>query len=185
MPLVSIIGCASAAQRTTPPPADGRVSAAERAEGKAVTNAAAQEAKAHDFVEIEFVAGSATLTENAKTSLNAVLQQAQQSGKIDEVLVLSWSDEEYPSKGLKKQSPAQIDLAEKRNKAIKEYMKTVRSVSVDTYNMAKQPNALSRWFNTSDNRLKNSMTAAGLPTSADSQQYPSKASHSVILVKIE
>lgn len=169
------MGCANYAHKTSE----------ENKESKAISNAAALEAKAHDFVEIEFRQGSSELTDNAKASLNSVLEQARRSGKIDEVLVLSWSDEDYPSNISQQQPKQQRELAEKRNVSIKQYLKALRPVDVDTYNMAEKPNTLSKWFNTTDNKLKKSFLSAGLPTTADSPSYKSKASHSVILVKVE
>lgn len=176
-------GCSSAQrinEEGTP-----RKSAAEEAESRSITQKAASEVQAHNFVEIEFKPGSADLTDNAKTSLNKLVQDSGKAGKIDEVMVLSWSDYEYPSKNIKKLPRAQIDLAQKRNRAVENYVKSIQRVDVDAYNMAEQPNALSKWFNATDSRLKNALVAAGLPTTADDPQYPSKASHSVVLVKIE
>lgn len=183
MPLLSIVSCATGPQRTSED--KSKMAATEAAEGRVVTNTAAVEAKAHDFVEIEFRPGSAELTERDRASLASVVEQARRAGKIDEVIVLSWSDKEYPSNRISKLSKPEIALAEKRNKAVEEYIKTVRDVKVDTYNMAERPNSISKWFNTTDNKLKNSFIAAGLPTTADSPKSPSKASHSVVLVKIE
>lgn len=182
--LLALIGCANAPEKGAKSD-QARTAFTEEAEGRAVTSAAAKEVRAHNFVEIEFNPGSSVLSESAKTSLNAIMEQARQDGKIDEVIVLSWADQEYPSANVKKLSKPQTELAENRNKAVENYVKTIRRVDVDTYNMAAQPNALSKWFNTTDNKLKKSFLAAGLPTTADSPKYPSKASHSVILVKIE
>lgn len=177
------LGCSSA-QKTTEE-GTPRKSAAEEAESRDITQKAANEVQAHKFMEIEFKPGSAELTENAKNSLAKLVQASGQVGKIDEVMVLSWSDYEYPSKNVKKLPKAQIDLAQKRNRAVEHYVKSIQRVDVDAYNMAEQPNALSKWFNATDNRLKNALVAAGLPTTADDPQYPSKASHSVVLVKLE
>lgn len=164
-------------------PEDGTV---ESQDANRVTNAAANEVKAHDFVEIAFDLGSATLSLNSRNSLNALLNQSSNAGKIEEILVMSWADDELPSKDKKKLSRLQRDLASKRNSAIRDYLRAARSgVDIDTYNMAKQPNALSRMFNTTNSRLKKSLVDAGLPTTADDPQYPSKASHAVILVKVE
>ncbi len=69
--------------------------------------------------------------------------------------------------------------------ACKHSSRTGEVSEVDTYNMPKQPNAFSRWFNTSDARLKKSLVAEGLPTTADSLQYPSKASHSIVMVLLK
>lgn len=182
--LMSILGCGGSPQKVVEVEAP-RTSFTEEAEGRSINNTAAREAKAHNFVEIKFAPGSASLSQHAKISLNAVIEQAKRDGKVEELIVLSWSDEEYPSKKLKKLPRVQRELAEKRNKAIESFVKETRSVDVDTYNMAEQPHAISKWFNTADSRLKNSLVAAGLPTTADDPQYPSKASHSVVFVKLE
>ncbi|MDZ4663196.1 MAG: hypothetical protein SGJ18_16415 [Pseudomonadota bacterium] len=180
--LLTAMGCAGTPHKVTEA---GKPKVTEELAGGSPTNAAAREVKAHNFVEIEFKEGSATLTESAQSSVIAVIEQARRDGDIDEVIVLSWSDEEYPSKNLSKLPKKQRELAEKRNRAVESYVKKLKSVDVDSYNMAEQPNALSKWFNSTDSRLKGAFVAAGLPTTADSPQYISKASHSVILVKVE
>ena len=176
------VGCNGQPHKTT---TQSEPTVMQKVDGSGVPNAAAKEANAHNFVEIEFTPGSSDLTENAKSSVNAVLQQARQAGTIDEVIVMSWSDREYPAKDIKKLPKAEKDLAERRNKAVESFIKSGQSLDVDKYNMAAQPNVFSKWFNTRDSRLKNSLVAAGLPTTADNLQYPSKASRSVILVKLE
>ncbi len=157
----------------------------KEADGRDVTNAAAKEVQAHNFVEIDFSQSSAVLSSGATTSLKAAVQQAQQQGKINQILVLSWADEEYPSKRREKLSKQQGALADNRNLAIKRYFSPMKNVDVETYNMAKQPNTLSRWFNTTDYKLKNSLMAAGLSTTGDELQYPSKASHSIVLITVD
>lgn len=143
------------------------------------------ETKNHNFVEISFNPGSSTLSEKSKNSLTTILSTARQSGKIDEILVMSWSDQDYPSKTLKKLAKSQRSLADKRNKVIKNYVNEIKKVDVDTFNMAERPNAISKLFNTADNELKENLVSAGLPTTADSSGHASKASRSVILVKIK
>lgn len=162
-----------------------RTSFTEEEDGRQITNAAAKEVRAHNFVEINFPQLSAVLSYSATSSLDAAVQQAKQRGEINQIIVLSWSDEEYPSQKRKKLSKLQSALAEKRNVAVKKYFSSMKNIDVDTYNMAERPNTLSKLFNTADTDLKNSLMAAGLPTTADELQYPSKASHSVVLIKIE
>ncbi len=181
--LVSAVACANSPE--TVAQSEPRKTFTEEAEGQAITNSAALDAKAHDFVEIAFMPGSAALTNESKTYLTNLIAQANKAGKIDEVLVLSWADEEYPSTNVRKLSDGQRQLAEKRNETVKKYLTTNRKMDVDVYNMAEQPNTFAKWFNTKDNKLKNSLVAAGLPTTADDPQYPSKASHAVVLVKVE
>ena len=86
----------------------------------------------------------------AKTSLTDVVGKAKLAGKVDEVIVLSWSDLEYPAKNSATLPRDQRNLAGERNRAIKSYLQAARSgVDVDTYNMAEKPNTLSKWFDAS------------------------------------
>jgi hypothetical protein len=146
-------------------------------ESQKVSHAAATKVDAHNFVEIEFSIGQSTLSDSARTSVRSVYDQAQEVGKIDE---------EFPSKKLKSLSKSQKELATKRNENIESFVNELRpsTVQVEKFNMAEQPNMLAKWFNTTDNKLKASLVAAGLPTSASDPQYPSKASHSLILIKL-
>jgi hypothetical protein len=181
--LLSAVGCANSPKKTDERTKPLITSSEEAA--RPVTSSVAEEAKAYNSVEIAFKPNSANLNDSAKNSLDALIKQAKSGGEIDEVIVLSWSDKEYPSKNIKKLPKQQGELAEKRNQAVTEYVKSLQNVEVDSYNMAKKPDALSKWFNTDDNKLKKSLLAAGLPTSADSKQSASKASRSVILIKIK
>ena len=104
-------------------------------------------------------------------------------GRVDEVIVLSWADQNYPSKELSKLSKEQRNLASQRNTNVKEYLKSMKDLDVKSYNMAERPSSFSKMFNTADSELKNSMLHAGLSTTADEADYASKASHSVILIK--
>lgn len=154
--------------------------------GQSVTQAASQEANASYVVELKYKKGSSELTDESKARLNELVKTARAEGRLDEIKVLSWADQEYPSAQQKKLSEAQRDLATRRNDVVENYIDSMKwNVDVDTYNMAKQPNAFSRWFNTSDARIKKSLVAAGLPTTADSVQYPSKASHSIVMVLLK
>jgi len=184
LPIVAFVSCAGTPQRVVDRE-HVKAMSAEEADSRNISNAAAVEAKAHDFVEIQFIPGSSTLSDSAKASLDAVIEQSKKAGKIDEVIVMSWADEEFPSKSQKKLSKEQRTLAENRSKEVERYLRNTQSVEVEAYNMATQSNVFSRWFNTTDSRLKKSLMAAGLPTTSDVNQYPSKASHSVILVKVE
>lgn len=155
----------------------------EEAKSRETTETTASKAGAKNYAEIKFNEGSSTLSDSAKDSLRSVLSAARTEGKVDEVIVLSWADENYPSKELKKLSKEQRNLADQRNKNVKEYLKMMRDVDVNSYNMAERPSSFSKLFNTADSELKSSMMEAGLSTTADKADYSSKASHSVILIK--
>ncbi len=162
-----------------------RMTYVEEQEGRSITKAAAKEIMAHNFVEIDFPQTSSVLSKNAISSLDAAVEQARQQGNINQIIVLSWADNEYPSKKLNKLPKLQRTLAADRNKAVQKYFSATTNVDIQTYNMAERPNALSKWFNTTDTKLKNSLIAAGLPTTGDELQFPSKASHAVVLIKVD
>lgn len=186
--LAALASCASTPQNTEPMPEQNgpRISYTEEAESRSITNAAANEVGAHSFVEIQFQTGSAILTSTSKASVDKLISKAKAEGKtIDEVMVMSWADQEFPSNNIKKLPAPQMRLAERRNQALKNYIKATQPVPVESYNMAEQSSAFAKIFNSTDSKLKNSFVAAGLPTTADDPQYPSKASHAVILVKVK
>lgn len=148
-------------------------------------NAAAKETKASFFVEIKFDKGSAKLSESAKKSLQAIINKGNEAGEIDDLIVLSWSDSEYPNKNISKLSDHQRKLAKKRNKSVERYADSIADLDVDTYNMAERPNSLTKWIKTKDQRIKNSLVEAGLDRDPDAKLFASKASSSVILVKLK
>jgi hypothetical protein len=162
-----------------------RVSYVEENESEYINQALAEQVGAHKFVEIEFAQGSASLSSVAKMTINTISVDTPFASEISDVIVISWADQEYPSDNLKQLSKAQRELSLARNEAIKNYLKTIRSFEIDTYSMAEQPSALSKILNNSETRLKTSLLQAGLPTTADELQYPSKASKAIVLIKVD
>lgn len=168
------------------PTSSPRVTYTEETEGEELTERVSQVANASYVVEVDFPKGTDKLTEVARERLSNLLHTARAAGRVDEIKVLSWGDQEYPSEKQKKLSTTQRDLADHRNENVENYIDSMGfKVDVDTYNMAEQPHLFSKWFNTSDARLKKSLVAAGLPTTADALQYPSKASHSIVMILLE
>lgn len=178
-----LLSCASDTSMTEQ--SGPRTSYAEESESLAITNAAAEEVGAHSFIEIQFQPGSAILSGISKTSLDRLINSARLDGNVDQIMVMSWADEEFPSKHIGKLPALQIRLAARRNEALKNYIKATQPVTVESFNMAEDSPAYEKISNTEDRKLKNSFVAAGLPTTADDPQYPGKASHAVILVKVK
>jgi hypothetical protein len=182
--MTTFTGCSYGAQKVTDqdPP---RFAISDDENARQVTNAAARELKAHSFVEIKFDPKSSRLNTAASNELETAVHQASQTGTLDEIMVLAWSDEDYPTNREGKLSNQQNKLAEMRYKAVKEYFSKLKGVSVDTYNMAERPHTLSKWFRTKDTRVKNALVSAGLRMNGENLTYPSKASHAVVLFKLE
>lgn len=150
---------------------------------------AQQAARAEDashVAEFSFPKGSSELTETAKQDLRQVIDQAKRSGDIKDLKVITWGDAEYPSKEEKKLSSTERDLVKKRNKAIRDYIKTYNNeIDVETYSMAERPGILKEMLNTPDVRVKRSLETAGIQSSGKTVRAPAKASKSVIMVILE
>ncbi len=177
-----VVACASSTK-----PGDVSASEAPREpytteqEGAVISETTAEKIDAHSFVEIKFPQGSSKLTGESKESIRSLMKlNKMDKNKLDQVIVLAWGDQEYPSEQKDKLSPKQLDLAKKRNEAISKFVKSIKKVNVETHSMAQQPSTVSEWLNTQDSKIKNSLVAAGLPTSADKMKFPSKASHALI-----
>lgn len=154
--------------------------------GAGVSSTAAQAVDANAYVEIQFEPGASNLSETQKDSIRAMIDRSKARGEIDEIMVLSWADKEYPGKEEKRLTNKQVELAAKRGRAIKDFIGRVESdIDVDRYNMAKRPGMLAKWFNTTDAQLKRTLVEAGLPTTSDAVQQPSKASHAVVILRME
>ena len=153
--------------------------------GQVAVRTAATEMNAQEYIEIEFPQGSALLSENAKARLMSVVEQAQRDGAIDNIMVFSWADADYPSKNRKTLPRAQRRLAELRSLAISEFLKHEKNMTTENHNMAIRPSLFARWFNSKDQKVKESFLAAGIPTTAEAPIYTSKASHAVVFLQLK
>lgn len=177
-----IVACSSPTKPTDETPSNtARVPYTTEQESAVISETTAEKIDAHSFVEIKFSQNSTKLTKESKESIrNLITLNKIDQNKLDQVIVLAWADQEYPSEQKEKLSPKQVDLAKKRNEAISKYVKSIKNVTVETHSMAQQPSTVSDWLNTQDSKIKNSLVAAGLPTSADKMKFHSKASHALI-----
>jgi hypothetical protein len=146
----------------------------------------AAEEKAPYVVEFAFKKGSTDLTLDAKSSLNGVITKAQAAGKINEVKVVTWGDSEYPSVYTKKLSKSEVDLVQKRNNNIENFITDVtKGSSVKTISMAERPGAIGEFIGSNDAQIKKSLEQAGIPTTDTSVKTPSKASKSIVIITLE
>lgn len=130
---------------------------------------------------VEFDRGSGSLSPDDNQKLSQIIEEAKMKGSIDEVKVVAWADQYYPSADLKKLSAAQRDLADKRASNIKNYLQDNLSVDdVDTYNMAERPNYLEEILKTSDAKVKSALETAGV--SANPEVVKSKTSQAMVMV---
>lgn len=182
LPLVLVVGMSACS--SAPPVSDAAVVEAET--GESLANRAAREAEATYFVDVEFQKGSNQLTEQSRAAISSLLNRARAEGQVEDVKVLAWSDEEFPSSSRKKLSENQRKLADLRTRAIENHIHALKyGIQVELHNMAKRPSTVARWFNTADARFKRSLLAAGLPTTSDAGTTQALASHAVVLVVLK
>lgn len=110
--------------------------------------------KASPYTKVSFKEGSWSLSESAMKDLRKLVQDANEKGGIEQVIVAAWSDKQLPRKG---ESLTETDrnLAGKRAEAISNFLREGLEVSsVDTYNMAENANWIARTFNLRDAEIK-------------------------------
>lgn len=140
--------------------------------------------------EITFEKGQSNLSEAAKQEIRNVVEKSKASGKkIDEVKAAVWSDREYPTQGQASNVPkADIDLAKKREKAIKDFIAKDLDLDVETFNMSERPNALQKFMGTETADVKKTLEARGSAPASDETgmlDHDAKASKAVIMVFTE
>lgn len=126
---------------------------------------AASKNKASFVKTVEFNKGSQMLTSPSAEELRSMVMEAKSAGEIDEIRVAVWADEAYPMASEKKLSSQQRRLADDRGRNIKNYLKSDLKIDdVDVYSMAERPNAVEKFFNTSDAKVKTAMETSGMTT---------------------
>jgi outer membrane protein OmpA-like peptidoglycan-associated protein len=142
----------------------------------------ASEEESNLVTEITFPKEKATISKQAQEEIRALYKKASGKGKIDEIKVITWGDQEYPSVYEKKLSEKQINLVEKRNDAIEKYLGTLnKNTDVETYSMAERPGTLKKLFSSEDAKIKKSLETAGIPNTDTTVKVPGKASKSVVI----
>lgn len=146
----------------------------------------AAEEKAPYVAEFSFKKGSSALSPDAKNTLGGLITKAQSAGKINEIKVVTWGDSEYPSVHTKKLSKSEVDLVQKRNNNIENFIEdTSKGSTVKTISMAERPGAISEFIGANDAQVKKSLEQAGIPTTDTSVKTPSKASRSIVIISLE
>lgn len=142
----------------------------------------ASEEETNLVTEITFLREKATITKQAQEEIRSLYQKAKARGKIDEVKVITWGDQEYPSVHEKKLSQKQLNLVNKRNDALENYIdELTNGADVETFSMAERPGALNRLFSSEDAEIKKSLETAGIPNTDTTVKVPGKASKSVVI----
>lgn len=179
-----VVGCSSK-------PAENKTAAAKK--GESITPVSieskqlASEQESNLVTEVKFDKEKANLSETAKHDLKNLFEKASKKGKIHDVKIITWGDQEYPSVHEKRLSDKQIKLVEKRNMAIERYLfsLTKDNVDIESHSMAKRPGTLNRLFASEDASIKKSLETAGIPNTDTSVKVPGKASKSVVIFIME
>lgn len=146
----------------------------------------ANELESSWVTEIKFDRQTANISGKDRDHLKELHNKALKKGQIEEIKVISWGDQEYPSVHEKKLSEEQEKLVEKRNATLKNYLKTIEDkAEVETISMASRPSTLNKWFSSDDARIKKSLETAGIPNTDTTVKVPGKASKSIVIFIME
>ena len=137
----------------------------------------ANEQESHFVAELNFPKNSTDLTEDAKSRIRKLNQQAMIKGEIETIKVITWADKKE-----KELSQKQADLVKDRNDEIKNYLEKIldnRDLDVDyeLISMAERPNFIKELLATDDARIKKSLESAG--------DLSKKSSKSIVLILIK
>lgn len=146
----------------------------------------AVEQKADYVAELKFNRRQSFLTEKQKKLLSDQLKLAESQGKVQEIKVITWADQDYPSEQKKTLGKSQLELADRRNSAVQDFLKRYRqNVKIKTYSMAERANAFKEFIGSSEARIKKSLETAGIAISDEPSRNRSQASKSIVLFLAE
>lgn len=146
----------------------------------------ASEEETNLVTEISFNKGKTNLSQTARNEIKALWQKASKKGKVDEVKVITWADQEYPSVHENKLSEKQVNLVKKRNSEIEKFIEGLsKDADVETFSMAERPGALEKLVTSEDAKIKKSLETAGIPNTDTTVKVPGKASKSVVIFIME
>lgn len=113
-----------------------------------------------DSLVVSFKKGQTSLSASEKKRIAALFEAQRKNGNKEvAVMVAAWPDADYNTKNRTAQSatPAEVALADKRMEAVKAALvaRNVPKVDVvEEYNMAKEPSAVAKYFETKDSLVK-------------------------------
>ncbi len=146
----------------------------------------ANEEETNLVTEITFSKEKAFISDEARTELQALNRKATSRGKVEEIKVITWGDQEYPSVHDKKLSVTQQNLVKMRNDALEKYLDDLSSdAKIETFSMAERPDALNKLFSSDEAQIKKSLETAGIPNTDTTVKVPGKASKSVVIFIME
>jgi hypothetical protein len=146
----------------------------------------ANEEQSNFVAEVTFAKGRTGVPVPARSELKRIFQSAHSHGKIKDVKVITWADEEYPSTRTDKLSKAERRLVNRRNDAIEDYLESLdKNLNVDRFSMAERPGMVNTMLATEDVRIKRSLEKAGIANTDSNAKFPGKASKSIVIFVME
>lgn len=142
------------------------------------------------YTTIEFDKGQSTLSREDKKLLQSLSKKAHDDNrKIEEIRILAWSDKEYPDPSKQSAPTSEIVLASNRANEIKEYLENDLSEyeDIDSYNMARRPDFLSKLLRDDEYAVKKAFEASGATGTklTDGRVSYSKASKALVIIDYE
>lgn len=142
----------------------------------------ANEMESNHVTEIRFKKGSAELTPSARKSLAAVMTEAKKNKSLGVAKLITWADEEMPTEKKEALPEAQVELAQRRNDTLTEFIQgRDRDVDIDPISMALRPQGLKKLVPTEAARIQESLDETGVPEKGDKKEGMGKASRSIII----
>jgi hypothetical protein len=143
-----------------------------------------------EYTTVFFNKGRSSLDSMSKENLKHLISTAHKSKKdIEEIRILTWADKEYPDKVNGKPSTSEIILASDRAQKIKDYLEEdlKEMEDIDSYNMAKRPNLMSKLLQNDEYKVKEAFETSGatgdkLP---DGSVSYTKASKAIVIIDYE
>lgn len=184
--VIAALGCSSKPAKAPEFVESGNPKAANVPQGPSIEakQVAGQELAA--FVsEQKFQRGRADVTPAMKKDFTRLLEKAKAQGKVDEVKLVAWADQDYPAEAKKELPKAQQKLADRRLESLKKYVESVdKDLNVTTHSMAERPGRWDEMFSTSDERVKKAFEDAGIPQAGVKGKGMSKASKAVVMISV-
>ncbi len=143
-----------------------------------------------EYTTVFFNKGRASLDSLSKQHLKDLISNAHKTRKeIEEIRILTWADKEYPDKVKGKASTSDIILASERAQKIRDYLELdlKEMEDIDSYNMAKRPNLMSKLLQNDEYKVKEAFESTGatgdkLP---DGSVSYTKASKAIVIIDYE
>ncbi len=114
--------------------------------------------------ELIFQKGKAGLSSSDQQKIKKLYLEAVKKGKIKEVQLIAWADQELPSEKKKELAKNQKDLVDKRNHSIEKLILQLNSkLKVTKISMAERAGTLSKFMASEDAEVKESLDVKDAP----------------------